>query len=790
MIFQVCAVEIKVLDLVSGDAISTAKITNIHTGEAVYTNAKGIAEVPDIKSGDTVLVNQFGYERKFFSYKELADNKFTVRLKVTGITFDELIVSANKWEQERREIPVKITSVDPEEVRFNNPQTAADLLTLSGEVYIQKSQLGGGSPMIRGFATNRVLLTVDGVRMNNAIFRSGNLQNVISLDPLAIENTEVIFGPGSTIYGSDAIGGVMSFYTKSPEFAANGNTFVKGNVFARSSSANFEKTGHFDLNLGWSNFALLTSFSYSDFDDLKMGSNGPYDYLRLKYQTRINGRDTSIINNDPEVQTPTSYNQYNFMQKLKYKASESWDFDYGFHYSETSDYPRYDRLIRYKGDELRSAEWYYGPQIWMMNNLKINHSGHNSFYDHLSIGLAQQHFEESRHDRDFGGISLTNRTETVEAYSMNFDLEKKFTGGHKLFYGIETIFNIVGSEGSSENIETDLISPDATRYPDGSTWNSYSAYVSYRHKLSDKMNLQLGTRYNHYNISAEFDTTFYSFPFTTAENNSGALTGSAGLIYNPDETWQLIANASTGFRAPNIDDVGKVFDSEPGFVVVPNPDLKPEYAYNGELGVAKIIGNSLKLDISAYYTFLENALVRRDYSLNGQDSIMYDGELSRIQAIQNAANANVWGIQTGFEVKLPAGFVLTSRINYQQGEEELDDGTTAPLRHAPPLFGNTALNYSTTGFKISVYFDYNGEVAYDDLAPSEKDKEYLYAKDDAGNPYSPGWFTANIKTEYQVNQNIMLYAGVENFLDKRYRPYSSGLTAPGINFIFAAKLRI
>ena len=129
-------------------------------------------------------------------------------------------MSVSKWEQQRKDIPQKIVSINAQSIAFGNSQTSADLLQQSGQVFVQKSQLGGGSPMIRGFATNRVLLSVDGVRMNNAIFRGGNVQNVLSIDPFSIKNTEIIFGPGSVIYGSDAIGGVMNFYTKAPRFSS------------------------------------------------------------------------------------------------------------------------------------------------------------------------------------------------------------------------------------------------------------------------------------------------------------------------------------------------------------------------------------------------------------------------------------------------------------------------------------------------------------------------------------------------------------------------------------------
>lgn len=171
-------------------------------------------------------------------------------------TLGEVIVSVNKWEQKINEVPNKITKINKLDILRNNPQTAADLLSQTGAVFVQKSQLGGGSPMIRGFATNRVLLVLDGVRMNNAIYRSGNLQNVISIDALSTETAEVIFGPGSLIYGSDAIGGVMDFHTLNAKFSASEKMLVKGSVLGRYSTANKENTIHADVNLGWKKWSL------------------------------------------------------------------------------------------------------------------------------------------------------------------------------------------------------------------------------------------------------------------------------------------------------------------------------------------------------------------------------------------------------------------------------------------------------------------------------------------------------------------------------------------------------
>ncbi|MGH7596850.1 MAG: TonB-dependent receptor, partial [bacterium] len=528
------------------------------------TDARGRVDLSRFKSADSIHIELIGYESDIYSYKQLEKMQFILLLAEASIPLNGVIVSAVRWAQPEREVPGKITSIRAAEANLQNPQTAADLLGASGEILIQKSQLGGGSPMIRGFATNRVLIAVDGVRMNTAIFRGGNLQNVIALDPFATENTEVVFGPGSVIYGSDAIGGVMGFHTLAPRFSTNGEPLVRGAATARNSSASFEKTGHANLNVGLQKWAFLTSVTYSDFDDLQMGSNGPDEYLRREFQDRINGQDVAITNPDPEEQTESSYSQFNLMQKIRFEPNAAWNFSYGFHYSASTDVPRYDRLIEYRRGQLRSAEWYYGPQKWLMNALALQHARDSGWCDNARLTLAYQRFEESRHDRNFGDTLLNHRTEIVNAYSANLDFDKSWREKHRLFFGAEVVLNRVGSIASGENIETGEAGPISTRYPDGSTWNSYAAYLSYRFNASRKVILQSGLRYNLATLDAKFDSRFFPFPFTSASLNTGALTGSAGVVYNPDESWNLSVNFSTGFRTPNIDDVGKVFDSEPG----------------------------------------------------------------------------------------------------------------------------------------------------------------------------------------------------------------------------------
>jgi hemoglobin/transferrin/lactoferrin receptor protein len=780
------AQSLRLTDEETGAPIEGATLEADTPGGFVLTDAQGRADLSAFRGAEAIVLRAMGYHNVTLSYARLDSAGFQWSLRPTPIPMDEVVVSATRWRQHAGDVPSKISTVRPEQVALQNPQTAADLLDLSGEVFIQKSQQGGGSPMIRGFATNRLLYSVDGVRMNNAIFRGGNLQNVISLDPFAIENTEVLFGPGSVIYGSDAIGGVMSFQTLRPRWAPDDSLRMGGSAVVRTASANRERTGHVDINLGGRKLASVTSFSYNRFDDLKMGSDGPDAYLKPYTVERIDGTDRVVANEDPEVQVPSAYTQIHLMQKLRYRLGRRWNCTYGFHYSETSDYGRFDRHLRRRNGRPRYAQWDYGPQRWMMNQWAVTHQRKHSFFDEATLRLAFQQFEESRIDRDFNALLQRNRIENVDAYSANLNFRKALKAGHELFYGAEWVRNEVRSEAFHRNIQTGARTPIGARYP-ASQWASYALYLTDYYALRPELNLQAGLRYNHFAVDARFDTAFYDFPFTEAHLDNGALTGNLGLSYRPDERWVLRGQLSTAFRAPNVDDIGKVFDSEPGAVIVPNPKLEAEYSYNAELGAVRRLGERLKVDASVFYTRLENALVRRDFRLDGRDSILYDGVLSQVQALQNAAFIRVYGLQAGLEARLPGGFSFSSDFNFQEGVEELEDGSTSPSRHAAPWFGVSRLSLRRRGLELQAYAEYSGEVAYQDLALSERGKPELYAPDGNGNHYAPGWYTLNFKALYPLHERLTLSAGVENITDQRYRPYSSGIAAPGRNFILSLR---
>jgi hemoglobin/transferrin/lactoferrin receptor protein len=493
-----------------------------------------------------------------------------------------------------------------------------------------------------------------------------------------------------------------------------------------------------------------------------------------------------LKNSDAYKQVFSGYEQWNVVQKLRYKPTEHIDLQYSFYYGGTGTAPRYDRLIEYRNGKLRFAEWNYGPMLWRMHTVSAGFTKPTALYDEAKLIVGYQNYEESRIDRQRNNPNRRTQAEQVEVWSANLDANKALKKG-ELFYGAEALSNLVGSTANSTNINTGVAVPVATRYPDGSTWKSIGAYASYKLNFHPKFTLSSGLRYNYSEVHSTFSKEFFPYPFDEANLKDGAFTGNLGLVYRPAAGWQLNAIAATGFRVPNIDDMGKLFESAPRQVTVPNPDLQSEYAWNFEVGVVRQKQGKYRMEINGFHTILDNAIVRRPYSINGQDSIFFDGAMSQVFALQNVGKATVWGMQALFEVWMQKGLSAFVMANYITGKETDDvKNEQVPLRHAPPFYGSAGIRFERNKFRAEINGQCNAEVSADQLAPSEQAKVFIYATDENGQPYSPAWYTVNAKASYRFG-DMLVSAGLENITNQRYRPYSSGIVAPGINFILSAR---
>ncbi len=754
------------------------------------TDRNGIIHFDQLSAADTLIFRHASYRKKVMSYPDMEKSGFNILLQEKDYKLDEFIISANKWEQKENEVPIHISLLKSKDIDFFQAPTAADLLSYSHEIFVQKSQLGGGSPMIRGFAANRILLVIDGVRMNNLIFRSGNLQNSILIDPNSIEEAEILFGPGSVIYGSDALGGVFDFHTRKLSLTTDSSRFMASGLF-RFASAAKEQSKHIELTFEHKNWASFTSFSHSAFGDLRMGKTADPRMLRQTYVRRLANHDSIIVNDNPLIQRFSGYDQWNVLQKLKFRINPSWDLQYAFHFTTSTDIPRYDKLHETKDSLPKYGDWHYGPQRWMMNQIQINGKlQRNPLMNMIKIMFAQQKVQESRIKRKFNNDREKHYIEDVEVFSLNLDAEKFLNKNSILTYGLEAIRNDVRSGAYSLNLTNGNRDSIGSRYPNGKNYSlSMGGFMHWKWNVCPRLSFQSGLRYEVYRLYAGFSNrSIYSLD-SLPENiflHDRALSGSAGMVYRFHPGWRASANFSTGFRTPNLDDIAKIFDAEPGTMVVINPALQSEDAYNGDLGLTYSQGEKLKIKLTAFYSLLVNIMVREDFQWNGLDSLYVNDEWLRLRAVVNAGKGNIYGISGQLKYQFTNSLSTQLYYTWMRGRDGMGDA----LRHVSPPFGSLFLNYEKKQWKASAYIIYNGEIPYVNLAPSERKKIQNYALDAENHPYSPAWYTLNFKLRYRYSKNFSLHLGIENLLDKAYRPYSSGIVAPGRNFLLSLNVHI
>jgi hemoglobin/transferrin/lactoferrin receptor protein len=776
--------DLTTLEVISGASIFISK-NNIELPQQIgTTNNEG--EFRGSIAMGTVFISANGYEITSILSSEISD-KYIAYLIGSNTTLSEMVISATRNASRLKDLAQPVSAIQRKDIQFINPANAADLLAQTGTALVQKSQLGGGSPILRGFEANKVLYVVDGVRMNNAIYRGGHLQDILSLDPMAMENVEIAYGPSAVAYGSDALGGVMSFNTRSPRFTS-GDKLVNAGAMLRYSSAD-QSAAHVNVETSSARFASFTSFTFNNFGDLRQGNNRNPGYesfgQRPWYVQRVNGRDSVMTNSNPNVQVGSAYKQYDFLEKLSFKQSGKLTHTLNIQYSTTNDVPRYDRLTQASGGTPKYAEWFYGPQTRAMVAYHANLSNGNKLYNTGRITLAWQNIDQTRHDRRLNSVNRSNRIENVKVYSVNADFSKKIGENTTANYGLEYYFNDVTSTAYSENINTRAQAPLDTRYASGgATMSGAAAYATGILKMNNKLTLNAGLRYSQVNLTASFsDKTFFDFPFTDVNQSNGNVNGSVGLVATPNAKWRISALASTGFRAANVDDLAKVFESEDGTLIVPNNELKPEQVSNVEATIERKFNNKTSLALNGYYMNYTNALTTSKALFNGQDSVLYDYDITDtipatlwgVYSTTNATQAYIYGGNISLNSQVNDHFSIQSSVVYTYGRIKTDNGDT-PLDHIPPVYGRTGFTYQQQKFRGEAYVMYNGWKRLQDYRLNAEDNE-----DYATANGMPAWYTLNARASYQLQKNVQLMVGLENILDANYRVFASNISAAGRN---------
>ncbi|MFC4262435.1 TonB-dependent receptor [Ferruginibacter yonginensis] len=478
-----------------------------------------------------------------------------------------------------------------------------------------------------------------------------------------------------------------------------------------------------------------------------------------------------------------------------------------FQYSNSSNVPRYDRLqdtftTGANRGLLRFADWYYGPQQRLLTAYELS-AQKIGFFDELKVNINYQDIKESRQQRDYKRYDrFDSRIEKLKVFGATISARKLMTQ-HEVVAGVDMQLNDVTSKATRTNLLTNAVVPLDTRYPDGkNSMNYIGVFAQHIYKFKDtRFVLNDGIRLQYVQLKSNVvNNSFFNLPITNITQNNVAVTGNLGLVFNATKSTTIRTALSTAFRAPNIDDLAKIFESSSTArqVVIPNANLKPEYTYNAELSIAQQFNGVLKIEATGFYTYFDNGIIKAPFQLNGQDSIVYNGVKSQVLASQNSNNAYIYGATFNLQATINNHLNAYAGVSFTKGRFKIDEtkqttiyekqsnGTyalvkrnvaTKPLDHIPPTFGKAGVQFENKLLNTDLFVLFNGWKRLDQYNPDGEDNAVYATKDG-----SPAWFTLNLKNTITINKYLQATISVENIFDRNYRYFASGFSAAGRNF--------
>ena len=750
---KVSAQKITIKDIITKQRIEGVSISSGTNNNGVTSDRNGTVQLEIFKDEDTLQIKHVSYQEFNVTKKDIQNNIIYIVVKTH--TLDNVEIKDSKLIYfKEASVFTKINSIEIANVQ--SAQTS-DLLEKSMGLSIQKSQNGGGSPNLRGMEANRLLIIVDGIALNNTIFRSGHLQNTATINPFFLNSAEVLFGPSAAAYGNGAMGGAIIFTTKRPK-KNGGQHFAQ--QFESSSKAVFTSlTTNYELGRSIN----ISGFSIKSYGDLKMGKNRKHGFVNWGNEDNITEKNT---------QKETAYQQADFFHKTLFQISKNNFLLFNTQFSTSSNINRFDKLNDLKDGLNKYLHWYYGPQKRILQSVRLKNYNNTILSNEAVFTVSFQKVNESRHKQKVGANLLSSRNESLQIFDLKTDILKQINK-LKINYGFDSRLQKLESTANLSSSYNTYY--NTSRYPDGGTNVLNNAiYLQLNFQGIKKINLLLGTRYNVNSLSSTFkDTATIKLPFKKIIVENHTLSNSIQVYYKVNSYFTFNASVSNGFRNPNTDDVGKVFSKDDISVILPNDKLSTEKSFNFESGLVVKLNKLITFKLQLFQTEIIDAIERRYAQLNGNDSIIYDGEMMRIMKNKNIGSATISGINFSYRISLAKKFTNNGSINILRGKTS----DKLPLAHIPPANIISELNYNFKKQFISFGIHYNGLKKSEDYDISGVDNIEEATK--IGNP---SWCTLNLKYKINIDKNLTFISGVYNITDIHYKTFGSGISASGRNF--------
>jgi hemoglobin/transferrin/lactoferrin receptor protein len=633
---------------------------------------------------------------------------------------DKIVVTASRREQASADTPAPITVIDREEIERRQPEKMADLLKEIPGVEISGEGPFRGLPVIRGFSSNRVLILVDGQRLNNAresTLFAGTQPGLVDMSQ--VERIEVLRGPASVQYGSDAIGGVINIITRKPDLG--GETFTWSGDVGVEYSENADATrAHFGVSGTGRGFSLRFGASHTDVGDYVAPDEAATDERFSQYVLA----DGTVPNSGME--------QTSFDSNLRWLVGEASVLRVGLEVVRTDDigFPGFDPATsgvdiafpRFDRDKL-TASWDSGP-LGALEGLTIS-------------TYAQQVVKESKRNLDFGVFYSNNFTRSdIDSYGLALQSGVQ-SGSHHLTFGLDAyrddLEDTTLAESAFSPPSTEVAVPRSFQRGIG-LWAQDDLHVS------DHLKLVLGVRGDTFTFKSKSDPNYTGDAF---DETDSAVSGNLGVIYAVTENVDLTGTIARGFRTPNIQERSFFGPAtEPGFFIVQNPDLGPETSLNYEAGFKvrydRYSGglNLFYNDVSDFITFVE---------------IGPDPDEPELELLQfaNVEKATISGVELELESLVAERWTVFVNAAYLRGDNDTEN---QPLGFIPPFKSVAGARYQTPRWWIE------GSARL--VARTTRVPE--------GTDETPGFATLDLRGGVDVGHGLQLQATIANVLDRLY----------------------
>ena len=693
------------------------------TTRGVVTDGRGCFVVRNLSRGKyTVQVSSVGYgfTDEVVSMDGQSDTRRDIRLQSTAVQLNQQTVTTTQRTETpdfmRPEVTTVLTARD---LRQRSSRTVPEALFGATGVFLQKTNHGGGSPFVRGLTGQQTLLLVDGIRLNNATFRSGPNQYLNTVDPQSVGQIEIVRGGGSVGYGSDAIGGVVNVLTKIPQFSDQAG--FTGSVFTKAMTQGMEYSGRAEAGFSSVNVAVVGALAYRKFGDLMAG--------------RGLGR-----------QTPTGYDQLSGDVKARFRLSDRFVATVAYQNLRQDSVPVYHK-IRLENFAYNQ----FNPQRRQLAYARLEGFYDRQFLKSVQLTTSWQRQTEGRQSRKNGSPTAVQERDETTTIGLTALATAEPARYWRMQNGVEWYFDRVRSSREDINTRTGAATPNRGLYPDRATMSSLALFSLHTLTLS-KLTLTAGGRYN-------------AFQITTPEATLGktsirpsALVGNVGASFALVPTVRLVASVQSAFRAPNVDDLGTL-----GIVdfryEVPNPNLRPERSLNKEAGI-KVRMKRFSATVLAYHNQLSNFINRVRL---GRDSIQgYPVYLK-----ENSAAVFIRGLEAETEYEIALNWLAYAGATYTYGQNVT---ANEPFRRIPPLNGRIGLTYQPATWWARAELLMAG--AQTRLAAGDRGDNRIATGG------TPAWRVVNLNGGYRC-KSLIISAELQNLTNEAYRTHGSGVDGVG-----------